>query len=136
MKHKKLIIISSVLIITGAIIIGKFFFQIIPLTFSNEESDIPANNKALNYDEWFIITNKQQRLNLMKEGYKIPDINFEKNFLITSQYKIKFLWSFRSFCDSCTGMPNGHIIFDKQNSEQNKYYFYLMDKISLSQSAG
>jgi hypothetical protein len=52
-----------------------------------------------------------------------------------SRYKISKLYQ-EIFINKCVGVPDGRVIFDKENSNKNFYYFYLMPKIMLSQGVG
>ena len=52
-----------------------------------------------------------------------------------SRFKITKLYQ-KPGCDECTGVPDGEAIFDKDKSDKNFYYFYLMPKIMLSQGVG
>jgi len=51
-----------------------------------------ANKGCLNDFEWIIISGEEQRKNLEQEGYVIPYIDFDKNYLILSRYKISKLY--------------------------------------------
>lgn len=93
------------------------------------------SNGGINDFEWIIISGEKQRKNLEQEGYVIPYIDFSKNYLIMSRYKIFKLY--RKACNnSCLGVPDGRAVFDKENSDENFYYFYIMPKIMLSQGVG
>ena len=87
------------------------------------------------YMDWFIINSEAQKRNLESEGYVVPYVDFNKNYLIISQYKISKLYR-KVICNECSGAPDGRAIFDKENSDENCYYFYLMPKIRLSQGIG
>lgn len=97
--------------------------------------DLEYSGMGINYYEWIIISNEVQMRNLGKMGYVIPRIDFEKNYIIMSRYKISKLYR-KASCNKCIGVPDGRAIFDKGNSNSNFYYFYLMPKIMLSQGVG
>ena len=92
-------------------------------------------NGGLNVYEWFVIRCDEQRENLLKEGYLIPNIDFRKNYLIVSRYKISKSY-IKPRYNSCQYIMEGQVIFDKINSNENFYYFYTMSTIELSQGIG
>jgi hypothetical protein len=89
----------------------------------------------LNDFDWIILTSKEQQENWENEGYVIPTVNYSKNYLIISKYKISKLYK-KPGCNECLGVPDGKAIFNKKNSDKDFYYFYLMPKIMLSQGVG
>lgn len=90
---------------------------------------------GLNYYEWFIVTNENQRSNLEIEGYIIPSVDFNQNYLILSRYKILSLY-IKKFCFQCSRVPEGKVIFDKLKSKDDTYYIYRMPRIMLIQGIG
>ncbi|MBL7974581.1 MAG: hypothetical protein JNJ85_06695 [Candidatus Kapabacteria bacterium] len=96
--------------------------------------DVTADG-GLNYFDWFIISDESQRSYLEQCGYAIPHIDFSKNYLIISKYRITKL-TYKQVCESCTGVPDGLATFDKENSQNDMYYFYIMPCIMLSQGVG
>jgi len=134
-----------IILIVGVTIVGLFIFsfhQIIrkelEITFIGARKYSPkalTYRGCLNQFEWIIISDDAQRENLEIEGYDIPNIDFNRNYLIISRYKISKLYR-KAFFDKCSGVPRGRPIFDKDNSTQNNYYFYLMPRIMLSQGVG
>ena len=108
------------------------------ITFVNAQRHTPndlACEGLLNDWEWGILSDAGQQKNWEKDGYVIPPVDFNKNYLIMSRFKITKLYQ-KPGCDECTGVPDGEAIFDKDKSDKNFYYFYLMPKIMLSQGVG
>jgi len=92
-------------------------------------------NELLNSQEWIILSNEDQRRNWENAGYVIPSVDFTKNYIIISKYKIYKLYQ-KVICNKCYGTPDGKIIFDKDHSDKSCYYFYLMPMIMLTQGVG
>jgi hypothetical protein len=92
-------------------------------------------NCLLNDYDWLILHSKDLQMNWQIEGYVIPTVDFTKNYLIMSRYKIIKLFR-KKGCDECLGVPDGEAIFDKDNSDSDYYYFYIMPRIMLSQGVG
>jgi hypothetical protein len=139
---KKMYLISLIIVVA---IVGLFVFskhQIIgkklEISFvtaqTHTQKDL-VHNGCLNDFEWIIISGESQRKNLEQGGYIIPHIDFSKNYLIISRYKISKLYR-KAGRNRCLGVPDGQAIFDKKNSNKDFYYFYLMPKIMLSQGVG
>jgi hypothetical protein len=132
-----LIIVAAVIglcVLLKYLIIGKE----LEISFVTEQKHTPTTlvySFGLDYDEWMIINNEIQRKNIENEGFVIPVIDFNKNYLIISRYKISKLYR-KAVCNECLGVPDGRVIFDKENSDKDYYYFYLMPKIMLSQGVG
>jgi hypothetical protein len=136
--------IYAILLIIIVVIIGVFVFfkhQIIgtelEISFVTEQKHTPKDMAAdglLNFFDWLILTDEGQKENWEEEGYVIPYVDFSKNFLIISRYKISKLY--KAGYNECEGVPDGKAIFDKKNSNKNFYYFYLMPKIWFSQGVG
>ena len=116
------------------LIIGKEL-EISFVTAQKHTSKTFGYNFGLDYGEWLIISGEEQRKNIENEGFIIPVIDFDKNFLIISRYKISKLYR-KAGCNECLGVPDGRAVFDKENSDKDYYYFYLMPKIMLSQGVG
>lgn len=113
-----------------------FFHELSISYYSSKIYDESFNySLGLVYEDWLIIANDNQRLNLVNDGYEIPENDFKNNFMILSKYKIKGVYYF-NFCDKCTGLPDGIAIFDKNKSNKNEYYLYTMPPVWLSQAAG
>jgi hypothetical protein len=89
----------------------------------------------INNYEWIILSDNGQQQNWENDGYVIPQVDFSKNYLIMSKYKIIKLYK-KPGCDECLGVPDGQAIFDKSNSNSDFYYFYFMPTIMLSQGVG
>lgn len=140
MKKLYVILATSIAVAIGLFIFSKYLIvgKELEISFVTAQKYTLKNisdNGYLNRYEWFIISGEIQRNNLVEEGYIIPAIDFNKNYLIISKYKISKLY--RTVGDDlCSGVPNGRVIFDKGNSNNNFYYFYLMPKIMLSQGVG
>lgn len=134
-----------IITIIVAIIIGLFVFlkyQIIgkelKVSFVTAQKHTPKDltfKGGINDFEWIIISGEEQRKNLEQEGYVIPYVDFSKNYLIMSRYKISKLYR-KAGNNTCLGVPDGRAVFDKENSDENFYYFYIMSKIMLSQGVG
>lgn len=140
MKRIHLIISVVAIALVGFFVFSKLFFIGKKLEISfvkaqrHSQSDL-AYKGCVNDFEWIIICEESQRRNLMKEGYTIPDIDFSKNYLIISRYKISRLY--QKACDNpYTGVPDGLAVFDKKNSNEDFYYFYLIPRVKLSQGVG
>ena len=129
-----IIIIIGLSFLLKYLIIGREL-KISFITEQKHSNETIADSYGLNYHEWFIINSNLQVINLEKKGYIVPNINFNKNFLIISRYKISKLYR-KAGCNECLGVPDGHAIFDKENSDKDFYYFYLMPKVWLSQGVG
>lgn len=139
---KKTYVISLIIVVA---IIGLFVFikyrikgNRLEISFIMAQKHIPkdlAYIGGLNNYEWIIISGESQKVNLEEEGYIIPYIDFGKNYLIISRYKIYKLYRKAGY-NECLGVPDGRAIFDKENSDNDFYYFYLMPKIMLSQGVG
>ena len=138
---KKKYIISLIIIVSVTLffvlkhqIIGKE----LKISFITSQKHTPkslADNWGLNCYEWLIITNENQKNNFERDGYFMPFVDFNKNYLIISRYKISKLYQ-KAGINRCVGVPDGHAIFDKENSNKDFYYFYLMPNIILSQGIG
>lgn len=140
MKKIYLIIYAVTIVLVGLLVFFKLFFigKKLEISFvkaqKHSQSDLTYKG-CINNFEWIIICEESQRINLMKEGYTIPDIDFSKNNLIISRYKISRLY--QKACDNpYTGVPDGRVVFDKKNSNEDFYYFYLIPKVKLSQGVG
>lgn len=94
-----------------------------------------SNSKSLNSLNWVIVTNKTQKQNFELEGYILPEIDFNKNFIIISKFKIKKLYK-KSKKNNCTGGYDGIAIFNIKESNEELYYIYLMPPLLLSQGIG
>lgn len=133
---KKMYVILSIVLIA---IIGLLFLKRLIIGKELKISFVKAHkytSKEVDmYVDWFIINSEAQKKNLEDEGYIIPYVDFSKNYLIISQYKISKLYR-KVICNECTGVPDGRVIFDKENSDKDFYYFYLMPTIKLSQGIG
>jgi uncharacterized protein YxeA len=133
---KKMYIILSIVLI---VIIGLLFLKYLIIGNELKISFVKVQKYNLKepeiYMDWFIINSEAQKYNLEKEGYIIPYVDFNKNYLIISQYKISKLY-LKVICNECTGAHDGRVIFDKENSDKDFYYFYLMPTIKLSQGVG
>ena len=141
---KKLFI--ALLIIIVIILSSNFYLYIykvhnrseIKIVFVKEQVHIHKDLSSgwLNYNwEWLILTDSIQKKNWEEVGYILPNIDFKKNFLIMSRYKIMKLYQLPG-CDECEGVPKGEAIFNKKGSDKRYYYFYLMPKIWLTQGIG
>ena len=132
---KYLIWIISIIII-GLLFLTKYLIgEKLEISYVTSQEHTPKDLEAegfLNEFDWFIIRSEGQRENIEKTGYIVPTVDFSKNFLIISRYKISKLYR-KPGCDECLGVPDGRAIFDKKNSDENRYYFYLMPTILLSQ---
>ncbi len=99
------------------------------------------DNKNSNFDnyfylnDWVIISNEQQRKNWKESGYILPEINFNKQYIIISKYKIDKLYQ-KKYINKCSGVYDSKVIFDKKNSNIDFYYIYIMPKIMLTQGVG
>lgn len=133
---KYLIWIISIIIIIGLLFLTKYLIgEKLEISYVTSQEHTPKDLEAegfLNEFDWFIIRSEGQRENIEKTGYIVPTVDFSKNFLIISRYKISKLYR-KPGCDECLGVPDGRAIFDKKNSDENRYYFYLMPTILLSQ---
>ena len=133
---KYLMLIISIITIVGLLFLTKYLigekWEISYVTSYEHTPEDLAAEGFLNEFEWFIIRSDGQRENIEKEGYVVPSVDFSKNFLIISRYKISKLYR-KPGCDECLGVPDGRAVFDKKNSDENRYYFYLMPTILLSQ---
>jgi len=139
---KKMYVISLIVFVTVVGLFVFFKYQIIgkklEISFITAQKHTPqdlAYNGCLNNFEWIIIRGESQKKNLEEEGYIIPHIDFDTNYLIISRYKISTLYR-KAGRNECLGVPDGKAIFDKENSDKGFYYFYLMPKIMLSQGVG
>jgi hypothetical protein len=94
-----------------------------------------ARMGILNSFDWMIISDVEQKHHFEKEGYSFPNVDFSKNYLLFSKYKVKKLYRSNNI-NNCTGVPDGKIIFDKFHSRKDCYYFYLMPTLMLSQGVG
>ena len=140
MKRRHLIIYAVAIAFVGLLVLFKLFFigKKLEVSFvkaqKHSQNDL-AYKGCINNFEWIIICEESQRRNLMKEGYTIPDIDFSKNYLVISRYKISRLY--QKACDNpYTGVPDGRAVFDKKKSNEDFYYFYLIPKVKLSQGVG
>lgn len=133
---KYLMLIISIITIVGLLFLTKYLIgEKLEISYVTSYEHTPEDLAAegfLNEFEWFIIRSDGQRENIEKEGYVVPSVDFSKNFLIISRYKISKLYR-KPGCDECLGVPDGRAVFDKKNSDENRYYFYLMPTILLSQ---
>lgn len=116
------------------IILGKEI-EISLVTIERYEPQPIANDLCKNNNEWIIISNEIQMKNFEKDGFVIPHIDFNRNYLILSKYKISRIYQ-KLFVNRCSGVPDGYIVFDKKNSDKDSYYLYLMPPIMLSQGIG
>ncbi len=140
---KKIIIILSPIIIVTGIVLFIFMkdniirkeMKISFIIAQNHTSKDLAYNGFLNSFEWVILSNEEQKKNWEDAGYIIPFVNFEKNYIIISRYKILKLYQ-KGSKSECTGVSDGKIIFDKEGSDSNLYYIYLMPNVMLSQGIG
>jgi len=139
MKKMYIILIIIVVAIIGFFLIKHLSIgKKLEILFLNAQKHTPkdlAYEGFLNVFDWVILSNDEQKKNWEKEGYVIPSIDFNKNYLIISRYKISKLYK-KARINRCVGVPDGYVIFDKKNSNKNFYYFYLMPKIMLSQGVG
>jgi hypothetical protein len=85
---------------------------------------------------WFIVTNRPQYENWLKDGLVLPPCDFSENYLIISQYKINGIYFSPKYVDECCGAPAGFADLDKLRSHQNRAYIYKMPKIALAQAFG
>jgi len=114
------------------------FKKRIELNYIGSYQYFEKNSNYTNYfnsNDWVIISNKQQRKNWIESGYIIPKIDFNKNFIIISKYKIIKLYQ-KKYINRCSGVSDGIVIFNKRKSDSNFYYIYLMPKIMLTQGIG
>ena len=142
MKRLKILLVTGIVVFIFAGFFGIYcyYLQKVPLEISFITSEKHTEKSltyeyALNSFEWIIIHGEGQKNNFEKEGYVIPSIDFDKNYLIISRYKITKLYR-TARCNECEGVPDGCAVFDKKNSDKDYYYFYLMPKIMLSQGVG
>lgn len=89
--------------------------------------EIPGN--------WFMITHKEQYDNWVKKGLELPDVDFNRNYLIISKVKINKLYKSKYINEDC-GVHDGIALYSIFGSQQHLYYIYKMDKIILSQGIG
>jgi hypothetical protein len=133
---KYLILIISVITIAGLLFLTKYLIgKKLEISYVTSQEHTPEDLAAeglLNEFDWFIIRSEEQRGNIEKKGYVVPSVDFSNNFLIISRYKMSKLYR-KPGCDECLGVPDGRAIYDKKNSDENRYYFYLMPTILLSQ---
>jgi hypothetical protein len=101
----------------------------IELSKGNKEHDF------FDDEYWLVITGDEQRTNWVESGYKLPQVDFDKTFIILSNHKIKALYK-EDGCDACTGVPNGFAVYDYFNSTEGAYYIYEIPSIWLSQGVG
>jgi hypothetical protein len=140
MKRIYIILLIIIVVTIGLATFIKYLIigKKLEISFITIQKHIPkdlAYNGCLNYYEWIIIKGEIQKENLEEEGYVIPDIDFSKNYLIISRYKILKLYQ-KTGINKSLGVPDGRVVFDKENSDKDYYYFYLMPKIMLSQGVG
>jgi len=126
-------LIAGILVFVKYLILGKEV-DIILIT-EQYKSQTNTSGWDINNNEWIIISNENQLKNVEEDGFSVPHIDFNRNYLIMSKYKISKLYR-KIYTNKCSGVPNGHIFFDKENSDNDSYYFYLMPKIMLSQGVG
>lgn len=138
---KRVIIVClAVLFVVGLVYLTKFLFWGTKqdILFVSMQKHTPKDidyKGGLNSFEWFIVTGDAQRDNLEREGYVLPKIDFSKNYLIISRYRISKLYR-KALNSPCTGIPEGRVVFDKENSKEDEYYLYLSPVIMLSQGVG
>lgn len=137
---KVYVILSIVLMVILGLLLLKYLIvgkklEISFVTAQKHTQKDLAYDGFLNNFDWMIINNEEQRKNIEEEGYIIPSIDFNKNFLIMSRYKISLLYR-KKYRNHCTGVPDGIIFFNKINSDKDFYYFYLMPRVMLSQGVG
>lgn len=141
---------KKIVIIIGLILIGVLSYYIFsPNTPTIGSTELPINfvtsqkhndkdlscDCLINHFDWIILSDSGQQKNWENDGYVIPPVDFSKNYLIMTKYKITKLYK-KPGCDECLGVPDGQVIFDKSNSDKDYYYFYLMPKVMLSQGVG
>ena len=115
--------------------IGSTELKIAFVTSQRHNSKDLSCDCLINNHDWIILSDSAQQKNWENDGYIIPPVDFSKNYLIMSKYKITKLYK-KPGCDECLGVPDGDAFFDKSNSDKNLYYFYLMPKVMLSQGVG
>ena len=140
MKKMCLTVILSTIVVAALVFILSYLIngKKLKISFMKAEkysSEELSYNGCINNFEWIIINDSNQRRNLIEDGYSIPPVDFSKNYLIISKYKISKLYQ-KTGRNQCTGAPDGKVIFDKKNSNRDYYYFYLMPTVMLSQSVG
>jgi hypothetical protein len=113
----------------------QYIIEISLLTIEERPTQPNEFDEILNSDEWIILTNEHQKVNWERAGYIIPLVDFNKNFIIISRYKISSLYQ-KAGTNKCLGVPDGKAVFDKANSNTNFFYIYLMPTIMLSQGVG
>ena len=139
---KRKYVISLIII---AVAIGLFIFykdritgEELEISFVKAQKRTPkdlAYDGILNNHEWLMIRGDDHRESLEEIGYIIPRIDFSKNHLIISRYRISKLYREAGY-NECLGVPDGKAFFDKKNSSKDSCYFYLMPLILLSQGVG
>jgi len=139
---KKMYIISLIVVIA---VVGIFFLlkyliigRELEISFVTAQKHTPKDlsfKGCLNDFEWIIISGEDQRRNLEQEGYVIPYNDFSKNYLLISRHKISKLF-IKTGLNKCSGVPDGRVIFDRENSNRDFYYFYQIPRIMLSQGVG
>ena len=119
---KYLILIISVISIIGLLFLTKYLIgEKLEISYVTSQEHTPEDLAAeglLNEFDWIIIRSEDQRENIENKGYVVPSVDFSKNFLIISRYKISKLYR-KPGCDECLGVPDGRAIFDKKNSDDN-----------------
>lgn len=139
--NKKLFLYICVLIaIVGSLILSKYLLvgkelDIAYISTQKHTSKDLGCLGGLNTFNWFIVSTVTQRINLEESGYHLPEIDFNKHYLILSRFKISKLYQSIFKCP-CSGVPKGRLYFDKENSKDDSYYVYLMPPIMLSQGIG
>jgi len=130
--------ILSVFIVICSIICCNTIKKEIKISFITSQRhtaiDLACAN-LLNSFEWVIISNNAQKNNWEIAGYIIPYVDFDKNNLIISRFKITKLY-YNTHKTKYNGVPNGEVIVNIKDSDKNYYYFYLMPKIMLAQGVG
>lgn len=140
MKNKYLISLIVLVAVVGVFVFVKhrIIGKELEISFVTAQEHTPedlAFSGGLNEFEWIIIKGESQIKHFQEAGYIIPRIDFSKNYLIMSRYKISRLYR-KPGIDPCSGVPDGRAFFDKRNSDNNFYYFYLMPTILLVQGVG
>lgn len=139
MKKIYVFLLILALIIVIFILMNKYLFKKrIEINYIGSYQYFDKNSNYTNYfnsNDWVIISNKQQRKNWIESGYIIPEIDFNKNNIIISKYKIIKLYH-KKYINRCSGVYDGIVIFNKRKSDNNFYYIYIMPKIILTQGIG
>ncbi|ULO08493.1 hypothetical protein H1230_06715 [Paenibacillus sp. 19GGS1-52] len=135
MSKRTKLILRTIIALIGIVVLVTLRYIFLANLNLSYEGTTQRNDKFTPEYTWIEITSESQKQYYLDEyQLKLPIIDFNKNYMIISKYKIYKAYYTKHEC-ICEGAPEGLAIFNYFSSQKN-YYIYRIPKILISQGIG